>query len=113
MRTLTTTTLVLASVLVGAGASADTPPPKPPGPYPMQATVFRETIDKLVDQMRGACNRLATCPRSYVESGITQMKTRTLEVCRDGVVTKQESEWVLAAKPTIPRPPNPHPDDPE
>lgn len=107
MRTLAVLTLVTASILGGGVASAD--PTPLPSPYPMQAQAFRDKIDKLVDQMRSSCNRLATCNKGFVESGITQMKARTLEACRDGIVTKQEEEWVMSSKPTIPRPPNPHP----
>jgi hypothetical protein len=75
--------------------------------YPMAAATFRTRMDKLVDTMRAACARQRGCSPTYVESGIAQMKVRTLEACRDGTVTRPEAEWVFAAVPTLPKPPPP------
>ena len=75
----------------------------------MSAENFRARVDKIVNTLRTTCNRIDHCPKEYVESGINQMKVRTLDACRDGVVTKQEAEYVFAATPTIPLPPPPPP----
>ncbi len=121
MRHLAFTTTLLALALTGATAFGDPkPPPKPPpppSPYPMSADSFRARIDRLIDARRQACARVKECPKDYIESGISQLKLRTLEACRDGVVTKQEAEWVMEAAPNMPEPapppprPGPDPDD--
>lgn len=118
MRHLAFTTTVLALALTGATALGDPkPPPKPPpppSPYPMPAEAFRTRIDKLIDARRAACARISECPKEFIESGIAKLKFRTLEACRDGIVTKQEAEWVMEAAPDMPEPPprpDPRPED--
>ena len=75
--TLATFALALGLSVSGSALAQHRPEPPPvpqPNPYPMQAAAFRARIDKLVDQLHAACNRLSTCPRPYVESGISQLK---------------------------------------
>ncbi len=115
MRRITTAALVVLTIgLTASGAFGDNkpkpPPPKPPSPYPMSAEVFRGKMDRMIDGMRTACSKQPKCPHEFVESGITQLKARTLEACRDGIVTQQEARWVLAARPQLPDQPD-GPDD--
>ncbi len=98
---------LLVLSLFAVGLSLTPAGPAQADEYPMAAGTFRARIDKLVDTMRSACARARGCSPSYVESGITQMKARTLEACRDGTVTRPEAEWVFSAVPTIPKPPPP------
>jgi hypothetical protein len=115
MRGIIFSTTVLAVALFAGGALGDNkppaPPPKPPSPYPMSADAFRTRMDKLTDNLRAQCAKQPKCPHDFVESGLTQMKLRTFEACRDGIVTLQEATWVVRARPTIPRPSDPSPDD--
>lgn len=119
MRRLTSAALVVLTIgLTAGGALGDNkpkpPPPRPPSPYPMSADAFRARMDRMIDGMRTACSKQPKCPHDFVESGISQLKIRTLEACRDGIVTQQEARWVLQARPQLPdQPDGPDDNDPD
>lgn len=87
--------LPLASSAVATAAPA--PAPAAPPKFPAQSDVFRKFIDGLLARMHQVCDSQCDAKgRSSMAAAESQVRSRTMDACRDGTVTEAEAMWVLA-----------------
>ena len=94
--------LPLASSTVATAAPTPTPAPAAPPKFPAQSDVFRKFIDGLLARMHQVCDSQCDAKgRSSMAAAESQVRSRTMDACRDGTVTESEAFWVLAPMESV------------